>query len=136
MTIEEQLTRDEGLRLKPYTDSVGKLTVGVGRNLTDVGLSHDEAMMLLRNDIAHAANLLKKVFPWTESLDEARRGALINMSFNMGVAGLAGFHNFLAKLQAGDYPGAAAEMLDSKWAEQVGPRAQRLSRQIETGEWQ
>lgn len=136
MKLEEQLARDEALRLKPYKDSVGKLTIGVGRNLDDVGISRDEAMFLLANDIKNAAAHLEQELPWTGGLDEVRRGALINMTFNMGIGSLVQFHNFLAALQGGDFKRASQEMLDSLWAKQVGPRAQRLSTQIETGEWQ
>ncbi len=135
MTIEDQLIRDEALRLKPYRDSVGKLTIGVGRNLDDVGISQDEAMTLLQNDIEHASAVLRTRLPWTISIDEVRRAALVNMCFNMGIGGLLGFRKFLAALESGDYKSAAAEMMDSTWYKQVGDRAHRLSIQIETGEW-
>ena len=134
LTLEDQLIRDEALRLKPYRDSVGKLTIGVGRNLDDVGISRDEAINLLGNDIERASAFLRTQLPWTLSLDEVRRAALINMAFNMG-GKLMGFAHFLQKLQAGDFVGAAKEMLDSLWAQEVGDRAQRLAKQIETGEW-
>jgi len=135
VTLEEQLIRDEAVRLKPYRDSVGKLTIGVGRNLDDVGISHDEAMTLLANDIDHASAQLRSKLPWTISLDEVRQAALINMAFNMGIGGLLGFRKFLAALEAGDYKTAAEEMMSSLWYKQVGDRAHRLSVQIETGEW-
>jgi lysozyme len=136
MDLVEQLTRDEGVKRYPYRDSVGKLTIGVGRNLDDVGISTDEINLMLANDIHSATVALEYNFPWTSSLDEARRGAMLNMTFNMGIHGLMGFRDFLGKMQAGDYAGAANAMLDSKWAQQVGARAQRLSIQIETGIWQ
>jgi lysozyme len=136
MTIIEQLRRDEGVRLKPYTDSVGKTTIGIGRNLTDVGISQDEASFLLKNDIDKATEQLAANLPWTSELDDARHGALVNMVFNMGIHGVMGFKNTLAHIQAGEYDQAAEGMLASKWAEQVGPRAQRLAIQMRTGEWQ
>jgi len=136
MSLVEQLVRDEGLRLKPYRDSVGKLTIGVGRNLDDVGVTQAEALALLANDIQNARNHLEQYLPWAGGLDEVREAALVNMCFNMGIGGLMNFRKFLAALQAGDYKTAAAEMLDSLWAQQVGPRAQRLALQIETGFWQ
>lgn len=135
MTLEDQLIRDEDLRLKPYKDSVGKLTIGVGRNLDDVGISRQEAMNLLANDIEHASAQLRTQLPWTISLDEVRRGALINMTFNMGIGGLMQFKKFLTACSMADWETAAAEMLDSEWSKQVGPRAHRLSVQIETGVW-
>lgn len=133
-TIEDQLIRDEALRLAPYKDSVGKLTIGVGRNLDDVGISREEALVMLHNDIARATTWLESNLPWTASLDEIRRAALVNMAFNLG-GRLMGFVQFLKKLEAGDFAGASAEMLDSVWAKQVGDRAHRLAVQIEIGQW-
>jgi lysozyme len=135
-SLLDQLRRDEGVQRFPYVDTVGKITIGVGRNLSDVGLSDEEIAVLLQNDIAAASGALAEAFPWTSSLDPVRLGAVQNMTFNLGVGGLATFHDFLAKLQAGDYAGASQAMLQSQWAEQVGPRAQRLSIQIRDGVWQ
>ena len=135
MTIIEQLKRDEGVRLKPYRDSVGKLTIGVGRNLDDVGIDANEADFLLSNDVVRAGLELSTHLPWTDKLDDARRGVLLNMTFNLGIAGLLTFRNTLSLIQNGHYAAAAAAMLDSKWAAQVGPRAQRLSQQMEQGVW-
>ena len=135
-SLKDQLVRDEELRLKPYTDSVGKLTIGVGRNLTDKGISVQEAQGLLANDIADATADLQAKLPWTATLDDVRKGAMLNMTFNMGIGGLLEFHDFLARMQRGDFSGAAGAMLDSLWARQVGPRATRLSMQIQSGVWQ
>jgi len=134
--LKDQLVRDEELRLKPYTDSVGKLTIGIGRNLTDKGISFQEAQGLLANDIADATADLEAKLPWTATLDDVRKGALVNMAFNLGIGGLLEFHDFLARMQRGDFSGAAGAMLDSLWARQVGARATRLSMQIQTGTWQ
>jgi lysozyme len=134
--LTDQLIRDERLRLEPYTDTVGKITIGVGRNLSDVGISVVEAQQLLVNDIANATARLEETFPWTAGLDEVRRAALLNMTFNMGIRGLSQFQNFLAAMRTGDWESARNEMLNSRWAQQVGARAQRLAIQIETGVWQ
>lgn len=136
MDITQQLIRDEGVRLKPYLDTVGKTTIGCGRNLSDIGINDREARFLLANDIQHAQDSLSQAFPWTDALDEVRRGALTNMAFNLGLTGLSGFKSMLSHLQAGEYDAAAEAMTDSKWAEQVGARAQRLALQIRTGQWQ
>src|SRR6266702_2383469 len=135
-SIADQLRRDEGVRLHPYTDTVGKLTIGIGRNLTDVGLSQDEADLLLENDIKSAESNLEQEFPWVRDLDDVRKGALINMTFNMGIHGLSKFVNFLNFTRNKDFRTASQEMMRSTWAKQVGPRAQRLSIQIESGVWQ
>jgi lysozyme len=134
--LKDQLVRDEELRLKPYTDTVGKLTIGIGRNLSDKGISFLEAQFMLANDVAAVTAELQASLPWTATLDEVRKGALLNMTFNMGIGGLLQFHDFLAKMQAGNYSAAAVAMLDSLWARQVGARATRLSQQILKGEWQ
>ncbi len=135
MTIEEQLTRDEGLRLKPYVDTVGKLTIGVGRNLTDKGISEAEAKLLLANDLADIRFQLPRVLPWIKKLDEPRYAVLINMAFNLGINGLLGFRKSLNAMLSEQWETAADEMLDSKWAYQVGARAIRLANQMRTGLW-
>lgn len=134
--LEDQLRRDEGVKLKPYRDSVGKLTIGIGRNLDDDGISLEEADFLLEADMKAATVSLEANFPWAMALDEARKGALLNMTFNMGIKGLSEFKDFLAKMQSGNFSAAAGAMLDSLWAKQVGPRATRLSMQIQSGVWQ
>lgn len=132
--LKEQLIRHEGVRLKPYRDSVGILTVGCGRNLDAVGLTYDEAMFLLDNDIQRVMRALRETLPYWLGLDEGRRQVLINMAFNLGVAGLLKFKKMLAHVEAGQYDAAADEMLNSAWAVQVGQRAQELSAQMRTGE--
>ncbi len=132
MTLEELLTRDEGLRLKPYVDTVGKVTIGVGRNLTDVGISEAEALVLLRNDIARATTDAL-TFPWFGSLDPARKAVVVSMIFNMGLPRFRGFANTIRSIEAGDYHDAAKRMLQSLWARQVGKRAERLAATMRTG---
>jgi lysozyme len=134
--LRDQLIRDEGLRLFPYKDTVGVLTIGVGRNLEARGISHATAEQMLDEDIAvHSAELLKR-HPWVADLDPVRRGVLENMSFNLGVAGLSSFKLTLQAVRDGDYHLAAARMLLSKWAHQVGNRADRLALQMSSGQWQ
>lgn len=129
----DQLIAEEGLRLKPYRDSVGKLTIGVGRNLDDVGISEDEARLLLGNDIDRTAAEVIAAFPWFAGLDAVRQAVLIDMAFNMGIAGLKTFANTLAAIEAGRWADAAAGMRGSLWARQVGGRATRLAEAMETG---
>jgi lysozyme len=124
--LERELIRDEGLRLKAYRDAVGKLTIGVGRNLDDKGISEAEAAVLFENDIDEHVALLDAKLPWWRKLDEARQNALVNMCFNLGINGLLGFTNSMALLERGEYEKAAANLAMSKWAKQVGPRAARI----------
>ena len=130
MNLEQliaDLSRDEGLRLKPYLDTVGKFTIGIGRNLDDVGISKEEADFLLSNDIAKVVQGLDGALPWWRDLSEPRQRALANMAFNLGLQGLLKFKTTLGLLKSGDYQGAAKACLESKWASQVGARAQRIS---------
>lgn len=131
--LKKQLRRDEGSRLKPYIDSVGKMTIGVGHNLSDVGITEDVQELLLNNDIDDVEQALDNNYPWWHSMDEARQLVLANMCFNMGIHVLSGFKNTLDAMQRGDYQTAAAGMKSSKWAEQVGPRAERLILMMERG---
>ena len=122
-----QLLEDEGERLKPYRDTVGKLTIGVGRNLDDMGISHDEALYLLRNDVEKVLGQLAEGLPWWPTLDEARQGVLANMAFQLGYAGLMQFHQTLSFIEEHEYRKAAEAMRGSKWYLQVPKRAERLA---------
>lgn len=133
--LAEQLKKHEGLRLKPYKDTVGKLTLGIGRNLEDKGITEQEALFMLNNDVDYFYKKLTKELPWVKNLDDARQNVLINMAFNLGINGLLGFKNTLELVRSGDYLIAGEEMLDSKWARQVGSRAVELSEQMRTGEF-
>jgi lysozyme len=132
-SIIEQLELHEGIRLKPYKDTVGKLTIGIGRNLDDVGLSKAEAYYLAQNDIRRRINRLEK-FEWYRNLDEVRKKVIIDMAFNLGMGGLLSFKNMIKAIKLNDFPTAAVEMLNSKWANQVGVRAKRLSKMMKTGQ--
>jgi lysozyme len=128
-----QLRLHEGERLKPYRCTAGKLTIGVGRNLEDRGITAQESAYLLGNDIDSHWHELVKAIPWVERLDEVRQRVLLDMAFNLGITGLLGFKNTLATIKAGDFEKAGTMMLDSKWARQVGRRADRLATMMATG---
>ena len=134
MGLKEDLIRDEGLRLKPYVDTVGKLTIGIGRNLDDRGITEDEAMMLLDNDIEIVRRELIAITSdlWYLLPDDIHR-ALLNMAFNLGVPRLMKFKKMWTALKFVDYGKAADEALDSKWARQVGDRAERIATLIRNG---
>lgn len=129
MRIAKKLIKKhEGLRLKPYRCPAGKLTIGYGRNLDDVGISEGEAEVLLTNDISRAigeAQILAG-HAWVD-LSDNRKAVLVDMVFNLGLTRLSKFYKFLAALREGDYATAAKEMLNSKWAKQVGRRAITLA---------
>jgi lysozyme len=133
--LEDILIRHEGLKLKPYRCTAGKLTIGVGRNLDDNGITEAEARMMLRYDIeASRLSLLK--YKWFNSLDPVRQDVIINMVFNLGLPRFLQFKKTIAFLQAKDWEGAATEMVNSKWAKQVGNRALELAAMIVTGKYQ
>lgn len=132
--LRDQLTLHEGLRLKPYRDTKGILTIGIGRNLEDRGITPDEAAILLDNDISDTIRALSRAIPWFDSLDVVRQRALVDMGFNLGVAGLLKFRKMLAALARKDYIDASQEALDSKWAKDVGPRRSgTIARMLATG---
>lgn len=135
MDLVQQLRRDEGVRHSPYLDSRGVLTVGVGRNLRDVPFSDDEINLMLVNDIKDKMKQLS-AFEWYNTLDDVRKAAVTNWAFNVGVHGLLGFPHAIAALAKKDWATANTEMMDSAWSRQVGERANRLAKQILTGEWQ
>lgn len=131
--LSDELRRDEGVRAKAYRDTVGKLTIGVGRNLDDRGLSSDEIDYLLKNDIQIVLDELDKRLPWWRKMSVVRQRVLANMAFNMGLPVLLAFRNTLAAMESGRYDDAAAGMLSSKWAKQVGARADRLAKMMKEG---
>jgi len=132
--IKKQLIHHEGLKLKPYRCSAGKLTIGVGRNLEANGISQKEAIVLLENDILRCENELLAEIPEVYSgLNETRKSVLLNMCFNLGISGLLEFKNTLAFIGAGDFERAANGMLASRWAKQVGRRAIELSELMRKG---
>lgn len=133
-TMVDELVRDEGLRLKPYTDSVGVLTIGIGRNLRDRGITKEEAYHLLQNDLDEVEATLSDALPWWKTLDEVRQRVLANMAFNLGIAKLLGFTLTLSRIERKQYGQAADAMLQSVWALQVGVRAKRLAEMMRTGE--
>ena len=129
----DQLVDHEGLELHPYEDSLGILTIGVGRNLEERGISEDEAFYLLGNDIEIIWDELIKQHPIVEDLDDQRQMILLDMAFNMGVPRLGKFKKMWAAIEDGDMIEASKQALDSRWADQVGRRAERLAERLTSG---
>lgn len=132
--VKAMLIRHEGMRLKPYRDTAGKLTIGVGRNLDDVGISESEAYAMLDVDVGKAFWACHD-FPWWSKLDPVRQDVLAMMVFNMGIAKVKKFYGMLAALEKGDYAKASDEMLHSLWASQVGRRAIDLAQIMNSGRY-
>ena len=130
-----QLKRHESVELKPYKCTSGKLTIGVGRNLEDIGITEQEAELLLLNDIGRVKQELVND-QWYMDLDPVRKAVIENMSFNLGYPTLKKFQNMIASISEGDYETASKEMLDSRWSKQVGQRSIELAEQMRTGQWQ
>jgi lysozyme len=140
-----ELMADEGLRLTVYDDATGRPigpgctlsghpTVGWGRALDVHGISAAEAALLLINDLAPIEARLAHTYPWFSRLDPVRQGVLCNLAYNLGLRGLGTFHFMLADLAAGDYAGAADELVNSRWIRQVQhSRSSRLIEQLRTG---
>ena len=147
--IKAQLVKHEGIRMKPYRCTAGKLTIGIGRNLDDRGISQKEAYAMLERDIQDCEQWLIDEIPDVyNKLDEVRQSVLVNMCISipqsrfaplrepcyLGIKGLLGFNNTLAYIGAGDWERAANGMLASKWAKQVGLRAIELSELMRKGQ--
>ena len=128
------IRRYEGFSKRPYKCPTGHLTIGYGHNLEN-GISENVALFILQEDLTRAERAVKNAFPWWWKLDAARQFVLVDMAFNMGLAGLKGFKKMLTAVEHGDYQTAAKEMLASKWAAQVGRRAAELSKIMKKGEW-
>jgi len=133
--LKAMLLRHEGLRLYPYLDSVGKITIGCGRNLTDNGITSEECRTMLDRDIGIAIDGVRSFFPDMDTWSPARQDALTDMMFNMGMTRFAGFKKMIGAIKTGAWITASREMLDSQWARQVGARAEELAKMVETGEY-
>lgn len=137
----ELIKRHEGLRLTPYKCPTGHWTVGYGHNLEVHGepipdeISRERAEQYLMQDIVNARHDLESNFSWYGNLSDARRAALIDLCFNMGIGALLGFKRMLEWLRQGFYGQAKIELLDSRYARQVGGRAREIAQMIETGNW-
>jgi lysozyme len=129
--LRRSLIKHEGYENKPYVDTVGKITIGCGYNLSDRGIGNDVIESWLLSDISYFNNQLS-VFSWFGNLCEDRRIALIDMSF-MGFKKLLEFKEMLAALAKNDFNTAADEMLKSEWATQVKSRATDLAQVIRNG---
>lgn len=133
--LQEQLKRHEGLSLKVYKCTAGKVSIGYGRNLDDKGITQAEADLMLENDVLFLISVLPAKIPLFNGLNKPRADVLVNMAFNIGINGLLNFKKMLTAIDDGYFTRAAAEMLDSKWAFQVGDRALELAEQMKTGEY-
>ena len=131
----QKLIEHEGLELKPYKDTLGILTIGIGRNLEDRGISEDEAVYLAKNDVQIVEKELLAAQPCVDTLDSVRQLVLIDMAFNMGVPRLCKFKKMWNAIHEKNFEAASLEMLDSRWARQVGRRATLLSEAMKKGEF-
>lgn len=135
MNLRDQLMLMEGLRLKPYRDTEGHLTIGYGCNLDD-GITQEEAEYLLTNRLRKATQDVDRAFPWARFLSAPRFAVLVNMAYQMGLGGLKQFRKMLAALEQSDFDTAAREMLDSRWAKVQTPgRAHQLAKQMQEDLW-
>jgi lysozyme len=135
--LQAMLIQQEGMELKPYVDTVGKMTIGVGRNLADKGLSREEAIVLLNNDIADAIEDVRHTFSCYDQLSRPRKMVLVSMAFNLGRERLSKFVRFIGSVHRGDWNNAAEELLDSKAAMQAPGRYKELARMMrdDTSAW-
>ena len=129
------IIQHEGIRLKPYTDTTGDTTIGIGRDLDSEGITQDEAMQLFNNDLAHCKAQLSQ-YNWYNNLDEVRQGVLIELVFNIGMSKFLLFKNMIADIKVSNYAKASSDLLDSLWAKQVGPgRANNMASRLLNGKY-
>jgi len=132
--LRAQLLRHEGMRLKPYMCPSGKLTIGIGRNLDDKGITRDEALLLLDNDIAECVADLRSIFPKFHTYSVERQTALCDLRFNLGASGFRQFRKMIRAVHDEDWQKAATETVASKWYYQVQPeRSNTIYRQLGDG---
>lgn len=134
LKLKGLLVKHEGCKLFPYTDTTGHLSIGVGRNLIDRGISSNEAFYLLDDDIIYFTDKLNHYLNFFYKMEENRQIALIDMCFNLGIQGFLNFTKMIIALEAGDYGRAADEIINSKAAEQNPNRYQSLANIVRTGE--
>ena len=134
----KQIISEEGEVLNAYQDHLGYLTIGVGRLIDKRmggGISQDESRYLLSNDIKKFTDSVAKALPFYNDLNDARKGVLIGMAFQMGINGLLQFKQTLQLIKLGNYEDASKNMLNSLWARQAPERAKRMAQQMATGKW-
>ena len=128
--LTSQLKKHEGVRLHPYEDTTGHITIGAGRNLTDKGITEEEVDFMLRDDIIEVELRLDDNMFWWRHKPEAVQLVLCDMCFNLGISGLLTFDKFLHAIRLNAWETAQMEMLDSLWAKQVGIRAENLKEML------
>lgn len=131
--IKIDLRADEGYARQPYRCPAGKLTIGVGHNIEDNGLSDEVIEHILEEDVAKAEADAREIFSSYDELDEVRQEVLVNMAFNMGRSRLAKFIQFIEAVKRNDFAEASNQMVDSGWYKQVGRRAQKLAMRMAVG---
>ena len=132
-SIYDLLVRHEGLKLKPYQCTAGKLTIGVGRNLDDKGISEGEARIMLHNDVDSVTAHLTSKYEWYENLSLERKKVVQSMVFQLGEGGFSKFKKLHAAIAGKRWLEAAEQMLESAWAKQTPARAKELARMMENG---
>lgn len=138
-SVISQLRRDEGEVLHAYQDHLGYWTIGMGILIDKRrggGITPEESAYLTQNRVVRIEAELTSKLPWFTRLEPPRRAALVNMAYQMGVAGLLGFARSLGSIRDERWALAEAQLLESTWARQTPDRARRVARQIATGEWQ
>jgi GH24 family phage-related lysozyme (muramidase) len=131
--LKARIEGEEGRKYKAYVDSLGVLTIGIGRNIKDKGLNDQEIDLMFNNDIDDVEKDLREKLPWVFNLDEVRLSVFYDLCFNLGINRLLEFSHMLAFAEAGDYNTAADELHHSLWDSQVGHRAVVLETMLRTG---
>lgn len=134
--LVDSLEKHEGYRDKAYQDTEGVWTIGYGTNLQELRIDEFLARKWLMEDLVEAIRGAKRFPEYRDLNTQARREVFVEMVYNMGPSRVAGFKNMLSAIRRNDWADAADEMLDSKWARQVGQRARTLADLMKRGQYQ
>jgi lysozyme len=111
----------DGKRIGPRKRTIrGKLTVGKGRNLEDVGLSDDEIEYLFENDVRRAVEGARRLIRNFDALSENRRVVVASLVYMMGEKGFAAWRETRKVIEAGRFDLAALHIEQSKLYRQLG----------------
>jgi len=132
MITEEYIIKHEGIKLKPYLCPAGKLTIGVGRNIEDNGISTDEAIYILKNDIKRCESELREIFDHFDLFDENKKTSLIDIIFQLGKPSFLKFKKMIRAIKKGDWQESVRELKDSRLCREVPSRCEDNSELMST----
>jgi lysozyme len=133
--LQKLLLKEEGFIARPYRDSKGNLTIGIGWNLDARPMTQEQGLSICGQQVQEVENELIQALDCYYKLDDVRRAVLLDMAFQLGVTGLLTFKDMIALVAEGAYVNASLQMLSSDWGREFKTRANNLAIMMRTGEW-